>query len=279
MAEFLIVGCGFTGRRVAATLLGQGHSVAATTRRPAEPPQGVRAIEWDAAAPDAADRLHDQAPPGAAVLWSLPTLRTDDGLDEPAPRLTPALAGIVSRVVYLSTTGVYGPAHHVDAQSEINPTTQRQRLRAAAEAAVHQGPWSSLVLRPAAIYGPGRGVQVAIPTGRYKLVGTGDTYTSRIHVDDLAAISSAALQTDLTGAWPVADDEPSTSRAIAEFVCQQLGIPLPETVTPDQVDETRRADRRVDGSAVRERLGVELRYPSYRVGIPASLAEAKEGPV
>jgi len=271
VAEFLIVGCGFTGSRVAQSLIEQGHSVAATARNPAQLPSGVRPIEWDAAAPDAAERLRAGAALGSTVLWSLPTLRTDDGLDETAPRLLPALEELADRVVYLSTTGVYGPAEHVDETTVINPQTERQHLRAAAEEAVLTGPWSSVVLRPAAIYGPGRGVQVAIPQGKYKLVGAGDTYTSRIHVDDLAAIATAALLSDLTGAWPVADDEPSTSHAIAEFVCELLGIPLPESVTPDRVDETRRANRRVDGRAVRERLGVTLRHPSYRVGIPASL--------
>lgn len=271
MSEFLIVGCGFTGSRVAHRLLEEGHAVAATARNPAQLPAKVRAIEWDAAAPDAAEKLRAAAVPGATVLWSLPTLRTDDGLDETAPRLLPALAGVANRVVYLSTTGVYGPAQRVDETTPITPQTQRQRLRAAAEEAVLSGPWSSLVLRPAAIYGPGRGVQVAIPKGKYKLVGAGETYTSRIHVDDLAAIATAALLSDLTGAWPVADDEPSTSHAIAEFVCDLLSIPRPESVTPDRVDETRRANRRVDGRAVRQRLGVSLRYPSYRVGIPASV--------
>jgi hypothetical protein len=32
------------------------------------------------------------------------------------------------------------------------------------------------------------------------------------------------------------------------------------------------ANRRVDGSAIRKLLGVTLRYPSYRTGIPASLS-------
>lgn len=257
---------------MASSLIARGATVAATTRRPEALPAGVRPIEWDAASPDAAEGLRRNARPGVTVLWSLPTLRTDDGLDETAPRLLPALAGLAARVVYLSTTGVYGPAHQVDETTAVDPRTERQHLRVAAETAVLQGPWSSLVLRPAAIYGPGRGVQVAIPAGKYKLVGAGETYTSRIHVDDLAALATAGMLSDLEGAWPVADDEPSTSRATAEFVCAQLDIPLPESVTRDQVDETRRADRRVNGRAIRDRLGVELRYPSFRVGIPASLA-------
>jgi hypothetical protein len=73
----------------------------------------------------------------------------------------------------------------------------------------------------------------------------------------------------------VADDCPSTSREIAEFTAGLLGVALPGSVSEDEVDETRRADRRVDGSEIRRLLGVELRYRSYRQGIPASLADGE----
>ena len=52
-----------------------------------------------------------------------------------------------------------------------------------AEQAIAAGPWSTLILRPAAIYGPGRGVQVSLPLGEYH---PGENFVSRIHADDLA---------------------------------------------------------------------------------------------
>ena len=55
-----------------------------------------------------------------------------------------------------------------------------------------------------------------------------------------------------------------------------MNLPMPESVTSDEVDETRRVDRRVDGSAIREKLGIELYYPSYQVGIPASIAAERQ---
>jgi hypothetical protein len=94
-------------------------------------------------------------------------------------------------------------------------------------------------------------------------------------VDDLAAVAEAALLSALTGAYPVADEEPCTSLEIARFCAGLLGLPLPAPVPEDQVSETRRADRRVDGRAIVRLLGVSLRYPSYRQGIPAALAEEK----
>ena len=68
-----------------------------------------------------------------------------------------------------------------------------------------------MILRPAAIYGPGRGVHVSMEEGRFRFVGGGDNFVSRIHVDDLAAHVEAALLSDITGAWPVADEHPCTS--------------------------------------------------------------------
>jgi nucleoside-diphosphate-sugar epimerase len=130
--------------------------------------------------------------------------------------------------------------------------------------------WSWLILRPAAIYGPDRGVHVAMREGTHRLWGSGENRVSRIHVDDLAAHAEAGLLSELSGAWPVADDEPCRAREIAQFCADLLGVPMPP---PSELkgEDTRRADRRVDGRAVRLRLGVELQYPSYRVGIPAAL--------
>ena len=232
--------------------------------------RGMTALVFDALSSDVAS-LTQRVPKGATVLYSIPTLRTGSGLWEPAPAIFRALEGRPRRVVYLSTTGVYGSAHTVDEHTATAPETARQRLRFEAEQAAADGPWESLVLRPAAIYGPGRGVQVALPRGEYKLVDDGSNFVSRIHVDDLAAITVAALLSDVTGAFPVADDYPSLSREIAEFCAELLGVPVSESVTRTEVSETRRSNRRVDGRAIRELLGVELRYPSYREGIPASL--------
>ena len=60
-----------------------------------------------------------------------------------------------------------------------------------------------LVLRPAAIYGPGRGLHTAMREGRFKLVGDGGNWVSRIHVDDLLGISSPRWDPSLQGLFPL----------------------------------------------------------------------------
>lgn len=244
----MILGCGYTGQRVARRFLARGASVTAVTRDPARLAHlGVQVA-----------KLADlRVPAGALVLHSIPA--------GGPPELLAALGSAPARVVYLSTTGVYGKAERVDESTPVAPETEPLRERVQTERAVAAGPWSSLILRPAAIYGPGRGVQESIRTGACRL---GDNFVSRIHVDDLAAHVESALLSDVTGAYPVADEEPCTSTEIAHFCARLLTLPLPE---PRAGSETLASNRRVDGSAIRRLLGVRLAYPSYRIGIPASL--------
>ncbi len=262
----LILGCGYTGARLARRLLARGCRVIATTRHPERlKPIDKLEIRWlDVSLP-----FKLNVPDGACVLHSIPSA----GSWDPTLRLLEALGTAPSRLVYLSTTGVYGDAREVDETTPARPSTPRTHLRAAAEQALAGGPWPSLILRPAAIYGPFRGAHASLREGKFPLVDGGVRYTSRIHVEDLAAHAEAALFSQLTGAYPVADEEPCTSLEIATFCARLLGLPLPDSVPSDQVSETRRADRRVDGSAIRRLLGIQLRYPAYRVGIPAAIEE------
>jgi nucleoside-diphosphate-sugar epimerase len=205
-------------------------------------------------------------PRSARVLYSIPALDPDPTADVLRP-----IAGRVERVVYLSTTSVYGAQRDVDESTAVAPLSPSAKARVVAERQVLEGPWSSMVLRPAAIYGPGRGVHVKMKAGAFLLAGAGLNYVSRIHVEDLAAVCEAALLSEVGGAWPVADEEPCPSREIAQYCADLLGVPMAREASPDELHATRRSDRRVEGSAVLRKLGVRLRYPSYRQGIPASV--------
>ncbi len=94
----------------------------------------------------------------------------------------------------------------------------------------------------------------------------------RIHVDDLAAIAAAAMDQGLQGALPVADDLPATSSEVARFCAELMDLAMPPRVAASELTETRSFDRRVNGQAVLARLGLRLRYPTFREGIPASIA-------
>jgi nucleoside-diphosphate-sugar epimerase len=101
--------------------------------------------------------------------------------------------------------------------------------------------------------------------------GAGSGIVSRIHVDDLAAIVEAGLFADLQGAWPIADEVPCSTGEIARWCAQllQLKAVEPSTETPGQPI----SGRKVDGGKILQMLDIELQYPSWQTGIPASLAE------
>ena len=192
---------------------------------------------------------------GMTVLYSIP---------EPAwtaPVLELLRPFHPARFVYLSTTGVYGAAEFVDEYTPTAPETERDRERVRTEQLIAAGPWLCLVLRPAAIYGPHRGVHTSARTGTFRPPPGGNRTISRIHVDDLADLVVAGLKSDLTGTFPVADEEPCTSLALAEWTCEFLGIPL----IPGEPKASGRDDgkkgRRVDGSAYRRRLGLQFLFP------------------
>jgi nucleoside-diphosphate-sugar epimerase len=247
--EILILGCGFTGQRVARRFLARGAAVTVTTRDPRRLADvGAKVI-----------RLEDVAAhvrPGVLVVHSLPPEGSEGALE--------LLGSAPSRVVYLSSTAVYGAAAVVDENTPPDEASPRAQVRLAVERSIAQGPWSSLVLRPAAIYGPGRGAHESLRRGVYS---AGDNFVSRIHVDDLAAHVEAGLLSEVCGAYPVADQEPSTTREIAEFCAQLLDLPAVASGSPARIT----GNRRVDGSAIRRALGITLAYPSFRVGIPAAL--------
>ena len=104
-------------------------------------------------------------------------------------------------VGYLSTVGVYGDAKGawVDESSPVRPFTERSLRRAEAERA-----WLDFgasagrrveVFRLAGIYGPGRSVIDNLRAGTARRIVKPGQVFNRIHVDDIARVLAAAIDT------------------------------------------------------------------------------------
>jgi nucleoside-diphosphate-sugar epimerase len=211
------------------------------------------------------------------VVHSVPPLEEKDnaGIHDLIQAIMPR------RILYISSTGVYGSQTEVDADTPVSPNDEKGRARMAEENWIAGPPgncvWSSLILRSAAIYGPGRGIHVRLREG--KLPRGAGGVVSRIHVDDLAAILQAGIDSQLDGAWPVADDYPAASEEVADWCAEYMDLVLPSGSAPGVSIAGRNmtgrniAGRSVDGTRIRQLLEVKLKYASYRTGIPASLLE------
>jgi nucleoside-diphosphate-sugar epimerase len=192
---------------------------------------------------------------------------------------------------YLSTTGVYGDRDGgwVDESAELRPTGERGRRRVAAEAA-----WLDLwrergvpvhIFRLAGIYGPGRSPFDALRARTARRIDKPGQVFSRIHVDDLASVLLASLARPRPGAiYNVCDNEPTSPAEVVAHAAALLGMPAPPLVPfePAELSPMARSfyddNKRVSNALIKAELGVCLRFPSYRGGLAAILAEERARP-
>jgi nucleoside-diphosphate-sugar epimerase len=261
MPDFLILGAGFTAGRVARRLVEAGADVVITKLQQTEI-AGARCLALDV---NVAASLRDLGPHlsnGMVILHSIPSLSGTPELIDFLRRYRP------QRIVYFSTTGVYGAAELVNEHTVPSPDTDKDKDRMEVETVLSDSPWSTTVLRSSAIYGPGRGVHWSARQGMFRPAPGGNRVVSWIHVDDLAEHALRAMQCDVTGAFPVQMRSLVRRWKWRSGLLLIIGIPF---VAGDVQGQTN--GRRVDGSAVRARLGIQLRYRSFREGVVACLDE------
>ncbi|MCY1014435.1 GNAT family N-acetyltransferase [Pyxidicoccus sp. MSG2] len=263
----VLLGSGYTLTRLAVAEARAGRDVLAATRDSARREALERAGARVTSLEDALSRTD-----GARVVTSVPP---DAGLDS---RIAEALARHPpSRLVYLSSTGVYGGARGlVDEDTPVEPTSPTARGRIEAESRFLS--LGAVVLRIAGIYGPERSTLARLQAGAVRLPEGGGGRISRVHVDDLVEAIRVALQWGEPGAfYCVADDRPAPQEETVTWLCERLGLPPPPRVPLERLHESLRGDRAVSNARLKD-LGWRPRYPDYVAGFTALLeAEGRGG--
>ena len=270
MSRLLIVGFGDIARRAVARLpagvdvRGLGRRLGADLDRPAT-------LAGLAGWADAV--LHCAPPPGEG---------------ESDPRTANLLAALDAailprRLVYLSTSGVYGDCAGalVDESRPVRPQTGRARRRVDAERRLVE--WSAghgialTILRVPGIYAADRLPIERLRKGTPVLRDEDDVYTNHIHADDLAGIACRALEEDApVGTYNVSDDTRMKMGEWLDFVADRAGLPRPprvsradaERLVPPALLSFMGESRCLDNRRMKERLGVRLRYPTVHAGVP-----------
>ncbi|MEL6564829.1 MAG: SDR family oxidoreductase [Pseudomonadota bacterium] len=186
-------------------------------------------------------------------------------------------------VGYLSTTGVYGDHQGgwVDEATPLTPSTRRGQWRQQAEEAWRAVPGLPLhIFRLAGIYGPGRGPFAKVRAGTARRVIKPGQVFSRIHVDDIAQVLAASIARPNPGAaYNVCDDDPAPPQDVIGHAAALLGLSLPPAEPFETAEMTPMArsfyaeSKKVRNDRIKSELGVSLRFPSYREGLAALLAE------
>jgi len=279
--QVTIVGCGDIGLRTAIRWL--SHAI---------PVHGVARSESSVAMMQAAGitpHIADLDDPG--TLASLPSANSLLYYFAPPPkhgkqdtRMENFLAGLKTsglpeKLVYLSTSGVYGDQQGrcVTEQTPPSPQVDRACRRYDAEQQLRdfskKHELALVIMRVGGIYGPGRlpekRLRDRVPIIHEHLAPK----TNRIHADDLALVCEAAGSHGRAGeVYNVSDGTESNMTEYFKQIADHLGLPRPPEIGWDEAERTLsagmlsylRESRRMDNSKMLRELGVMLQYPTLQ---------------
>jgi nucleoside-diphosphate-sugar epimerase len=287
----LVLGCGYVGLALTRNLRERGVQVTGTTRSPDRFPE----LESAGATPVLADVMDP------STLRPLLEIEPDVVFDLIRPQridqnrytswgtrnVASTFAGApLDALIYLSSTSVYGrrSGEWTDEGTEVNPVSPVGHARVEAERiyldAAREHGIPVRICRVPGIYGPGRTLRQRLESGAYRRMDDEKLWISRIHVEDLAEGLVATWLHGRDGeVYLLCDNEPMTAQDYALLTAQLLSLPLPPTVDRDDIRhelnsdafERRISARRCSNRRMREELGVELRYPTVKEGVPAAL--------
>lgn len=284
----LIVGCGDIGLRVL-PLVRPGWRVLTLSSSPgrlaALRAAGALPLLGDLDTPQTLGRLGGLA--DAVLHLAPPPLQ---GATDPRTRaLLAALArgGRVQRIVYASTTGVYGDCggDFFDETRAVAPGTDRARRRVDAEAQLR---WFGrrtgvcvTVLRIPGIYAgdrPGGHPRERLARGTAVLAAADDVYSNHIHADDLARACVAALYRGRPQrVLHASDDSELKMGDYFDLAADLCGLPRPPRLTRAEAQQQlspllmsfMSESRRLANERLKGELRLRLRYPTVQAGLRA----------
>ena len=136
-----------------------------------------------------------------------------------------------------------------------------------------------IALRYGGFYGAADdGLPTLVRKRQFPIIGTGEGFSSFIHLDDAAAATVLAVEQGGTGIYNIVDDEPAPAREWLPVLADAVGAKPPRHVPAwlirlilgrDAVMGATQSRGASNAKAKRE-LGWTLRYPSWRQGFAAA---------
>ena len=279
----VIIGCGYLGRTLSRILIDQFQSTpigVVQSRRSYQALKngGMLAHQFDLDQPSAG-KLVDCSK--RDVYYFAPPDAGDDKDHRLDHFLQYCQTSIPRRLVYISTSGVYGDCDGawVDETRALAPITQRAKRRVYAERALlrfcQQTKCEFAILRVGGIYGAER-----LPIGRLAqttLVCPQEApFSNRIHIEDLANICQIAMRSNIHDEiFNVADGHPTSMTDYFYQIADLAGRPRPKCVPMSQAKEKLspgmlsfvNESRRLTIDKMQTRLPVTLRFPTLKLGL------------
>jgi nucleoside-diphosphate-sugar epimerase len=280
--RLLVIGCGDVGMRLL-PLVRARFRVFALTSQPERCAElraaGAIPIVADLDRPQTLARLRGLAP----YVVHLAPPQAQGGIDCRTRNVT-AILPEGARVVYVSTSGVYGDCGgaQVDETRPVAPRSARARRRVDAEQVLRA--WARrahgrlAILRVPGIYAAERLPTRRLEQGTPALLPDDDVYTSHIHADDLAHIIALALFRTAPGrVYHAVDDTRMKMGDYFDAVADAFSLPRPPRLARAQLEATvsplllsfMSESRRLANARIKRELGVRLRWPQVGPALAA----------
>lgn len=273
--RLLIVGCGDVGMRLIPLLRSRFRVFALTSQseRLSElRSSGVIPILGNLDSPQSLYRLKGLAD----IVVHLAPPPMQGSLDQRTRNLV-AILPRHGRLVYVSTTGVYGDCKGAffDETRPVAPVNARAERRVDAERVLrrwarhHEGKLS--ILRVPGIYAADRLPLERLRQGTPALLDSDDVYTNHIHADDLAQIIALALfRAQPLRVYHTVDDSALKMGDYFDQVATAFKLSLPPRVPRAELSKQvspmllsfMSESRRLSNERMKTELGVRLRWPA-----------------
>ena len=276
LKKIAIIGCGYLGTALASYWYQkQGHSVTATTtsqERVTELEEVASQVVVMKGGDSQAMRslLNDRD----TIVLSIAPI-SDRQVDAEIYRETyiPTAKNLVAalketpsvkQVIYFSSCSVYGnkKGEWVDETSPVDTNGEYNQVLSEAEQILLDSANKDVkvcILRLGGIYGPGRELtkRFARIAGK-DIPGSGETFTSWIHLDDIVAAVDFLCQRRLGGIYNLVNDFNMTIRELSDLVCDREG--LARVLWDDTKPSYRFLNARISNQKIKD-AGYKLIHP------------------
>lgn len=273
----LIVGCGDLGTEIGLRLVDSGQDVVAWRRRADVLPQDFDRVSVD---------LTNDLPTIPQSVSTVIVAVAADSFTEEAYRLA-YITGLTNvldalerdqvkpdKVLLISSTTVYGnTTGQVDETTIATPTSFSGTITLEAEAVLQaryaDTSTSSIVLRLAGIYGPGRTRLIDLVRNQTAVIPDSPRLTNRIHRDDAAAAAVHLLTVpNPSDLYLGVDEHPVDLGEVLRFLAHEMTYDEPPT---GSVPVARGGDKHCSNTRLKA-SGFQFAFPSYIEGYRSLLA-------
>jgi nucleoside-diphosphate-sugar epimerase len=243
----LLAGCGDLGTEAGLRFAAAGHRVVGWRRSPEKLPAAIEGVAANLTTPPLPPIPADTTAVVVAVAADSPTeeayraayvdglANVLDAIDRSREHHGVALPSLLRRVLFVSSTAVYGDSRGgwVDERTTPSPGGFSGRIIREAEELLHTrlagAGISPVVLRLGGIYGPGRTRLIDQVRGGSALIPAESRYTNRIHRDDAAAaiVHLCTMDAEPGPVYLGVDNDPAELGDVLRFLADELGLPQP----------------------------------------------------